>query len=180
MAIGMPKNLLPVVTTSALASALEKGILDVNPLSGAPAEVKQTAYGLLLFPIVEEVSRATCAMALGAWNRSAAEAAAIGFGLGTVEFMIKAWGGGPLTWMLALSAFPLHVALSLAFYSFASARVVKTLALHVLINAMGAISGFVLHTVLGVGPVAHAAGVLAAISIVSVVIGERVRRGAGP
>lgn len=176
----MTGNLLLVATTSGLAIAVEKVILDVEPLAGALAEVRQAAHLLLVFPVVEEVSRAICARVLGAWNRSAAEAAAIGLGLGTVEFLIKAWGHGPLTGMLALSAFPLHVALSLAFYSFARGRVAKTLALHVLINATGAISGFVLHTVLGVGPVAHAAGVLAAVSIVSAAIGGRVRRGAGP
>jgi hypothetical protein len=176
----MPGILLLVATTSALALAVEKVILDVEPLAGASAEVRQAAYLLLVFPVVEEVSRATCAKVLGAWNRSTAEAAAIGLGLGTVEFLIKAWGHGPLTWMLALSAFPLHVALSLAFYSFAHARVAKTLALHVAINATGAISGFVLHAILEVGPLARAAGLLAAVSIVSVVIGVRVRRGAGP
>jgi hypothetical protein len=178
--IGMPGILLLVVTTSALALAVERAILAVDPLAGAPAEVRQAAHLLLVFPVVEEVSRATCARALGAWSRSAPEAAAIGLGLGTVEFLIKAWGQGPLTWMLALSAFPLQVALSLAFYSFARARVVKTLALHVVINATGAISGFVLHAILEVGPLAHAAGVLTAVSIVSVVIGVRVQRGTGP
>jgi hypothetical protein len=176
----MPGNLLLVATTSALALAVERAILVVDPLVGAPAEVRQAAHLLLVFPVVEEVSRATCAKALGAWNRSAGEAAAIGLGLGTVAFIIKAWGHGPLTWMLALSSFPIHVTLSLAFYSFASGRVAKTLGLHVLINATGAISRFVLHTVLGVGPLAYAAGVLAAVSVVSVATGARVRRGAGP
>jgi hypothetical protein len=173
MLIGMPRNLLLVATAFLLRIVLEKAILNVDPLSGAYADVRQAAYVLLLFPAVEEVSRAACAWTLGGWNRSAGEAAAIGLGIGSVEFIVKAWGHGPLVSMMSLTSFPIHVTLSLAFYSFASGRVMKSLGLHVLINSTRAAAGFVLHTVLG----AYAVGLRAAVSIVSVAICGRVRRG---
>jgi hypothetical protein len=159
----------------------------------ASANLKFVVYAVIGIPLVEETIRvAVLTLAEGRLfdkkNYVTVKTAVLmGISIGCFEFVTKTLGLSSkrplgmdfvtgINLLTFVSSFPIHVALSSAFFSFRSRRFLKTLALHALINLSVVVFSLVL-TWYRLGPMAYTCGMLASITYLSYIIwknfGER-------
>lgn len=139
----MPWILAALITIPAFILELALMRVDALALLVPAAPFRFAFYLTVVFPLIEEALRYGVLRWRGPWLATPWQAAGIGAAIGTFEAALKisADPAAALGWLTAVSSLPLHVALSLAFFSFAELRLLKTTSLHIGLNTFGLILG---------------------------------------